>query len=56
MVENILGRVLDAFATRVASTIGNAACRSFADDPAMATLMAREASAPQVPPYGVAAL
>ena len=48
MVENVLGRVLDAFATRVAEALGTAACRSSVDDPALAALMAREHAAPQV--------
>ncbi|KAK9811074.1 hypothetical protein WJX73_000162 [Symbiochloris irregularis] len=48
MVENVLGRVLDAFSMRVNEALGNSACRTCADDPALSALMARERSAPQL--------
>ena len=47
VVENILGRVLDAFQVRCATLLGGAAARPLAEAPNLAGLMAREPAAPQ---------
>ncbi|KAK9837523.1 hypothetical protein WJX81_008555 [Elliptochloris bilobata] len=46
VVENILGRVLDAFQVRSATLLGGAAARALAEAPNLAALMAREPAAP----------
>ena len=45
MVENILGRVLDAFQARISSCAGNSLSRGLAENPALALLMASEPAA-----------
>ncbi len=47
VVENILGRVLDAFQAHMHALLGNAACKTLAENPQLALLMAREPAAPQ---------
>jgi hypothetical protein len=46
VVENILGRVLEAFHVRCATLLGGAAARPLAEAPALVALMAREPAAP----------
>ena len=48
VAENVLGQVLDAFHSRMTGLLGRCACRTLADSPQLATLMAKEPSAPQV--------
>lgn len=48
VVENILGRVLDAFQARMSSLLGGATSKTLAENPQLATLMAQEPSAVQV--------
>lgn len=45
MVENILGRILDAFQARMGSVLGSCLSRGFAENPALALLMAAEPAA-----------
>jgi hypothetical protein len=45
VVENILGRVLDAFQARMGSLLGYALSKGFAENPAMALQMAAEPAA-----------
>eukprot|EP00884_Botryococcus_braunii_P010678 jgi/Botrbrau1/19611/Bobra.0035s0088.1 len=48
VVENILGRVLDAFNSCIQSCLGNAACKALSESPQLAMLMARESAALQM--------
>ena len=45
MVENILGRILDAFQVRMSSLLGNSLSKGLAENPALALLMAAEPAA-----------
>ena len=46
MVENILGRVLDAFQVRMSSLLGSSSlCKGLAENPALALQMAAEPAA-----------
>ncbi|KAL3138889.1 hypothetical protein ABBQ32_005714 [Trebouxia sp. C0010 RCD-2024] len=45
VVENILGRVLDAFQARMGSLLGSSLCRGLAENPALALQMAAEPAA-----------
>lgn len=48
VVENVLGQVLDAFQSRLFGLMGRCTCRSLADNPQLAALMAKELCASQV--------
>ena len=45
VVENILGRVLEAFQGRMSSLLGSALSKGFTENPALALLMASEPAA-----------
>lgn len=45
MVENILGRVLDAFQARMGTLLGSTLCKGLAESPALALQMAAEPAA-----------
>ena len=45
VVENILGRVLDAFQARMGSLLGSSLCKGLAENPTLALQMAAEPTA-----------
>ena len=47
ILENILGKVLEAFQERADTLLGGAACRALAEDPGVAIQMAAEPAATQ---------
>ena len=48
VVENVLGRVLDVFQSRLTHLLGTAACKALSDSPALAWQMALEPAASQL--------